>query len=176
MPHGMDPTFYRSPTAPPLIGCRAGATLSFRAARSASPLLTQVQAQEFNADGTLDPPFTSQPFSYTVGEPGGQDTPGAIAIEPNGKIVIAGTHFLSDSAFGVARLKPNGTPDTTFVNGGVLTTRFQAATGPQPYSSSPTGTSSPPATRRAPIPPSATSPWPANSGRDAASLVTHRVC
>jgi hypothetical protein len=40
--------------------------------------LVQVQIQEFTADSTLDPAFTSQPFSYTAAEPGGQDTPDAI--------------------------------------------------------------------------------------------------
>jgi len=138
--------------------------------------LVQVQAQEFTADGTLDPAFTSQPFNYSAGGPGGQDTPGAIAIEPNGKIVIVGTHFLDTSVFGVARLNPNGTLDSTFGNGGVLPPASEPATRPPPYSSSPTVTSSPLATRRALIPPSATSPWPATSGRDAASLVTHSVC
>ena len=51
----------------------------------------------------------------------------AVAVRPNGKIVVAGTFTFNggtSSDFAVARLKPNGKLDTTFGNGGSVTIDF----------------------------------------------------
>jgi uncharacterized delta-60 repeat protein len=46
---------------------------------------------------------------------GGEDSGSAVALQPDGKIVVAGR---SGGNFAVARLQPNGSPDTTFGPGG----------------------------------------------------------
>lgn len=47
---------------------------------------------------------------------GGPMTPTGIAIQDDGRIVVAGS---SDGRFAVARLNPNGSPDRTFFKGGL---------------------------------------------------------
>jgi uncharacterized delta-60 repeat protein len=87
---------------------------------------TEVQVQRLNAGGSLDSTFSSSPFKYTgLGTTQGRDSAVSATIEPNGKILVVGSHFQSTSVFGVARLNANGSLDSTFGNGGVLTTSFQ---------------------------------------------------
>ncbi len=54
-----------------------------------------------------------------------------MALQSDGKIIAAGTDFVnfssednSDTDFGLERYNPDGTPDTTFGNGGQVTTDF----------------------------------------------------
>src|SRR5439155_3123989 len=63
-----------------------------------------------NADGTLDPTFA-------IAYPGFDDTVRSIALQSDGKVVVAGDfiHFNGTSRYYVARLNTNGTLDTTFV-------------------------------------------------------------
>jgi uncharacterized delta-60 repeat protein len=50
---------------------------------------------------------------------GGDDTASAMALQPDGRIVLAGTHAVGTAKdIAVARLQPGGTLDTTFGNGG----------------------------------------------------------
>jgi hypothetical protein len=57
---------------------------------------------------------------------------GAIALQSNGEIVVAGstavTRF-SQGLFGIARVDSNGEFDTTFGSGGTLTTSFAGSAG-----------------------------------------------
>jgi uncharacterized delta-60 repeat protein len=47
----------------------------------------------------------------------------SVAIQPNGKIVVAGITFIDgDSVFAVARLNPNGSVDTSFNGTGIVIT------------------------------------------------------
>jgi uncharacterized delta-60 repeat protein len=85
----------------------------------------------YNADGTIDNIF---------GTHGGVATPFpgnilahafAVALETNGDIVAAGQTALTDvdaapgpSDFALARYSPNGRIDTTFGNGGFVSTPF----------------------------------------------------
>jgi uncharacterized delta-60 repeat protein len=83
-----------------------------------------VQVQRFNADGSIA--SASPAFDYS-GAPGldqAQDSAGAVAVQANGQAVAGGAHFLSTSPFGLARVNPDGTLDTAFGSGGVLTTTF----------------------------------------------------
>jgi len=83
-----------------------------------------VQVQRFNADGSIA--SASPAFDYS-GAPGldqAIDGAGAVAIQANGQAVAGGAHFLSTSPFGLARVNPDGTLDTRFGTGGVLTTTF----------------------------------------------------
>jgi uncharacterized delta-60 repeat protein len=85
---------------------------------------TDVKVQRFNADGSTDPAFSNPPFVYAT--PGDHESPAAVAVAPNGQIVVVGAHFRGTSVFGVARLNSGGSLDSGFANAGVLTTDFQA--------------------------------------------------
>jgi len=85
---------------------------------------TDVQVTEFNADGSVDTAFSSPPFVFNTQTPG-RESPAAITVAPDGKIVVAGGSFRGTSVFGVARLNPDGSLDTSFGSGGSVTTNFQ---------------------------------------------------
>jgi len=75
----------------------------------------------FNADGTKDNTFGF--FGYNVVDfQGGEDYGNALALAPDGKIVVAGEVWNgSDLVWGVARFNTNGTLDTTFDGDGKQT-------------------------------------------------------
>jgi len=74
-----------------------------------------------NANGTLDPTFgTGGKAVYDV--PGIFEDGNAALIQPDGKIVIAGSTNLVDFDFLLFRLLPGGALDPTFGTGGVVTT------------------------------------------------------
>lgn len=68
-----------------------------------------------NADGTLDATFNGTGSARTpVGE--GRDNATSVALQPDGRIVVAGTCFrtANDADICAARYNANGTPDTSF--------------------------------------------------------------
>ncbi len=75
-----------------------------------------------NADGSLDPGFGAggkSTFGFSDGDYSNGDQATAIAVQPDGKIVVAGsTQFAGSLDFVVARLNPSGAPDTLFGSGG----------------------------------------------------------
>jgi hypothetical protein len=85
--------------------------------------------REFNAGGGVDSAFSNPPFTYTGAEFAGHQSPGAIAIAPNGQIAVVGSDFDGSSLFGAARLDTSGSLDSTFGNAGVVTTEFQGDDG-----------------------------------------------
>lgn len=81
----------------------------------------------YNADGTLDSSFSGDGTQVT--DIGGSDEGTAVALQDDGKIVVAGTTsgpFNSPTRddFAVARYNPDGTLDTSFSNDGKQTTDF----------------------------------------------------
>jgi len=90
------------------------------------PNNSEFNAARYNADGTLDTSFGSGGLA-TVGFKHGGGVARAAAVQPGsgGKILLAGSAAGSRSAqFGVVRLNPNGTLDTTFggkTGGGTVT-------------------------------------------------------
>lgn len=84
-----------------------------------------IQLQRFNADGSLA--TMSAPFNYSgvTGPDQANDSAGAVAIQPDGRTVIAGAHFLSTSPIGMARLNTDASLDSTFGSGGTLTTTIR---------------------------------------------------
>lgn len=82
------------------------------------------------APGDLDPSFGEDGLvTHTTffTQPGGNP----IAIQPDGKIVVAGSVVNPDSSrerFAVARFDVDGSPDPTFGGDGVVTTVFRAGT------------------------------------------------
>ncbi len=70
------------------------------------------------AAGSYDPGFGVGPIGQVPIDFGGADTANAVALQPDGKIVVAGT---DGDAFAVARLMPNGSLDSSFGSGGRTT-------------------------------------------------------
>src|SRR5262245_1194483 len=80
-------------------------------------------------DGALDTTFGSPATPGKVlTDFGNSDTAYAVAIQPDGKIVVAGNALVTASGldFAVARYNANGTLDASFGTGGKLTTAFSA--------------------------------------------------
>ena len=84
----------------------------------------------YNSNGSLDTSFGSGGI-VTTSFPGQGSYAFALALQPDGKIIAAGTDFVnfssedsSDTDFGLERYNSDGTPDTTFGNGGQVTTDF----------------------------------------------------
>lgn len=78
----------------------------------------------YNTDGTLDTTFdTDGKVTTAIGSI--DDRIYAIALQPNGKIVVAGFAYTGSSYdFALARYNTDGSLDATFGNGGKVTTPF----------------------------------------------------
>jgi uncharacterized delta-60 repeat protein len=76
----------------------------------------------FNADGTLDTTFGTSGKVLTDVIPGGSNNVDTALLQPDGKIVVAGT---VESDVGLARYNPDGTLDTGFGTRGTVDTSFQ---------------------------------------------------
>src|SRR5438552_407629 len=80
----------------------------------------------YNADGTLDNTFGSG-GKVRTDFPGLAAVPSSVVIQPDGKIVVAGgafPQFTFAGNFEVVRYNRNGSLDTSFGNGGIVTTTF----------------------------------------------------
>ena len=81
----------------------------------------------YNADGTLDTGFGTG-GKVTTGVGSGDDYGRAVAVQSDGKIVVAGeSHNGSDWDFAVVRYNADGTLDTGFGTGGKVTTGVGSA-------------------------------------------------
>jgi uncharacterized delta-60 repeat protein len=79
---------------------------------------TKFVVVRYNNDGMLDPTFNGTGIVLTsIG--GISDTGWSVALQPDGKIVVAGQ---SNDDFAVARYETNGVLDTTFNSTGAVTT------------------------------------------------------
>ena len=90
------------------------------------------QVVRFMQTGLVDPTFNSPVFDFT-GEGGNAEDVGACtALASSGQVVVGGYHYAGGSnLFGLARLNPDGSLDSTFGTGGVLTTSFPGQTSAQ---------------------------------------------
>src|SRR4030095_7295916 len=52
------------------------------------------------------------------------DEASAVLVQPDGRLVVVGTTFMSNADFGVARYHPDGTLDSSFGNNGKSTTNL----------------------------------------------------
>jgi uncharacterized delta-60 repeat protein len=106
----MSHTFFRTS-----IGLLLGLTVTF----------AQVSPAQA-ADGSLDPTFGNGGIVTT--DIGGNDDLGmTVEVQPDGRIIVAGTSSNPDGTdrdFGLARYNPDGSPDTTFDADGIITTDF----------------------------------------------------
>lgn len=87
-----------------------------------------------NTDGTPDTSFGSggsTTINFSPTAVFGVAT--AVQLQRNGKIVAAGAASGNNTFFAIARFNPNGTPDTTFGNGGAILTTFPPTIGQEAY-------------------------------------------
>jgi len=88
--------------------------------------VSNVGLARYNTDGTLDASFGTggivvNPFNF----PGSFGRASSVALQPDGKIVLAGSTVLNPFAvFALARFNGNGTLDASFGTGGIVTTAF----------------------------------------------------
>jgi uncharacterized delta-60 repeat protein len=79
----------------------------------------------YNTNGSLDTGFGTSGIVITsiLGNPGDDDEANAIAIQSNGKIVVAGySDAVGDYTFALARYNTDGSLDTSFGTNGIVTT------------------------------------------------------
>ncbi|MQA75431.1 MAG: hypothetical protein GEU88_13990 [Solirubrobacterales bacterium] len=81
----------------------------------------------YNPDGTLDPTFVGDGKSagdgtLTTDFGDSSDLAHAVAIQADGKIVVAGATSLGDGRFALARYNPDGSLDSSFSGDGKVTT------------------------------------------------------
>ena len=85
---------------------------------------TQAVVGRYNTDGSVDTTFGSGGLAPITPIPHG------VALDPNGLFVVAGTSGQgSTSQMTLERLNPDGTPDTTFGNNGVVTSGIPGSGG-----------------------------------------------
>lgn len=81
----------------------------------------------YNANGTLDATFgTGGKVTADFGRPAGDHAARAVAIQDDGKIVVAGKW---NDFFAVGRFNSNGTPDTSFAGDGMRIVTFETTPG-----------------------------------------------
>jgi uncharacterized delta-60 repeat protein len=81
----------------------------------------------YNSDGSLDTAFSGD-GRLTLAIGAGYDTAGSVAIQPDGKILLAGDSLIAGTAdFTVVRLLSDGSLDATFGTGGIVTTAVLAS-------------------------------------------------
>src|SRR5919106_611287 len=105
-------------------------------AGGAYPLFTfagDFKVARYNPNGSLDTSFGAGGIVTTI-FPGDGSFAFALALQSDGKIIAAGTDFfdfnpgdMSDTDFALARYNSDGSLDTSFGNGGIVTTNFLGA-------------------------------------------------
>lgn len=86
----------------------------------------------YTSDGKLDTTFGGGTGWVQTDFSGSSDTAHAMVLQPDGKIVLAGTAHQNTTGddFALARYNTDGSLDTTFGNGGKVTTNFSSAHTP----------------------------------------------
>ncbi len=90
-------------------------------------------AERLNSDGSLDTTFGNggkQTIDFQVQPSGEDDVVSSVAIQPDGKIVLAGwAPSPQNNLFAVARLNTDGSLDTSFGTNGKVTVNFPTPVG-----------------------------------------------
>ncbi len=96
--------------------------VNYALATAALTLVGTTAVQAANVEGQLDPYFNGDGKLAVYFDAGGQNTDfgRAVAVQPDGKIVVAGTIDMGngETGIGLARLLPNGAPDPGFGTSG----------------------------------------------------------
>ena len=136
-PGGLDPSFGDSGRvvtsvgySPSLLGARIGMALQ---SDEKILLVGGLKLLRLNVDGTMDTTFGTAGVVNVVFDNGVLDTAMDVAVQADGKIVVAGTGSTStvvvgSDNFALTRFNPDGSLDTTFGNGGHVTTDFFGST------------------------------------------------
>jgi uncharacterized delta-60 repeat protein len=83
--------------------------------------VTEFALLRLNANGTADEAFGTVSTAISAGE---RDSARAVALQRDGKIVVAGQSSNINPNFGIARYNTDGTLDTTFGQAGMLSIDF----------------------------------------------------
>jgi len=90
---------------------------------------TDFALARYNADGTLDASFAGDGTLTT--DFGGSDTGWSVTVQTDGDILVAGSsssgYYYEGADFALARYNADGALDTSFADGGTLTTDFGGA-------------------------------------------------
>lgn len=119
-----------------VVGTRSGANAmaiqsngKIVAAGYTTTLTTDMAVVRYNVNGSLDTSFGTGGIQVTSVAPFLDDQATAVAIQPDGKIVVAGTTYNGkDDDFAVVRYTSTGSLDTTFGSGGIVTLGIGAST------------------------------------------------
>jgi uncharacterized delta-60 repeat protein len=97
------------------------------AGTAVSPTQSVFAVARYNTNGVLDTSFGSGGEATTAISGFAYSTETGVALQSNGKIVLAGytTNSSIPFYFALARLNADGSPDTTFGVGGIITTDFR---------------------------------------------------
>jgi len=85
-----------------------------------------IAAARYNINGTLDLTFGGGTGTLLLSQFPGSFTIGDVALQPDGKLLIAGRKWNATYDFMLVRLLPDGTPDPTFDGDGLVTSDFGA--------------------------------------------------
>ena len=83
--------------------------------------INRIAITRHNGHGTLDPTFGSGGKVQTVFD-GSSDTPGAVVVQTNGKIIVGGYDGTDNYVLALNRYNKNGTLDASFGSGGSVRT------------------------------------------------------
>jgi uncharacterized delta-60 repeat protein len=94
---------------------------------------TDTKVVRFTATGAIDSTFSNPTFDFS-GEGGSSvsDTTAAVAVLPNGQIILGASHFnggFTNELFALARLNSTGSLDPAFGSGGIVTTNVGGVEG-----------------------------------------------
>ena len=90
---------------------------------SGNPSFDDFALVRYNQDGSLDSSFGTNGIVLT--DFGGSDVAYSVAIQPDGKILVAGTTFTPlDGDFGLVRYNQDGSLDSSFGTNGIVLTDF----------------------------------------------------
>jgi len=97
--------------------------------------IADVALARYNSDGSLDTTFDTD-GKVTTDFGNSDETASAVALQPDGKIIVAGaTNLGMNNDFALVRYNSDGSLDTTFDSDGILTTDFGGAFSPEAASS-----------------------------------------
>jgi uncharacterized delta-60 repeat protein len=107
-----------------------------------TPVHIDFALARYNPNGTLDPTFaTGGQVTTGFGFDLGDDQAFALALQPDGKLIITGIAFPENSTadIGLVRYNRNGTLDRTFGTGGKVTTDFGSSASGRALALQPNG-------------------------------------
>jgi uncharacterized delta-60 repeat protein len=136
VPGAFDPSFGESGTGYSALPLGAWAAATAVRVQPDGKIVTAGEAQlaggarvmvstRTNPDGSPDPSYGSD--GVVTVDVGGEAGANAVALQPDGKIVLAGEGDAGAMVFAAARLEPDGTLDRTFGAGGIVTVPIGSA-------------------------------------------------